>query len=924
MAKSAVRQVSIFINGKEVENTIKGIAAAQVKLNNELKLTVRGTDEYEKKAFELQRVNAIISEHSQRLKGVQQGWSLAKIGIDKLVGVAAGAFAVDSLIGYGKQLFGVGVQMDTLQRKAAVVFGTSLPQVTAEADKNAKAIGLTTAQYVSAAAAIQDLLIPMGFQRKEAAGISTQLVNLSGALSEWTGGQIKAEDVSKILTKALLGERDELKQLGISITDADIKAQLAAKGMDKLTGAALEQAKASITLELVLAKSTDAQAAFAKGGESAVRRQAELAAKIADVTEKIATLLLPVFEALANIASTVIGAIGGIAGAIGDMIDPVEASSRAFDEQATKVNDLQTNISPLLDRYDVLSTKTNLNAGEQDELKKIIEKVSSVIPSAITGFDAYGNALGLNTTKAREFIEVEKARLKFINQAAIKENESFIKEIQRQQAEINQQLGTGQKDVAVRGAGGEVSSRKRSINEDEIRSLQAAAAKLQETLVGANAEISRLKGENLNAPAVVPEVKNSGGTGGGGTTSKDKVKEAEETESQIIAFALKRAEVLSNLNAAQQKAEQDAAAQTLATQQAAFDAYVENKDQIKLVDISYEEEKAAAQTLVAEALLTDREAEILALQEHYNQLLFVAETYGIDTAALRSKQETELAAINKKFADEEMKKQAELQQAKLAALGTMFTEFGNVVTATFDLLGAEGEKSAGFQKIATLAKIAFDTASAISSLVASSEAVGLAAGPAAPFVAVATYAAGIVRILGNINQAKKLLQSAPAVKQKFEGSYLPVTGASDGRQYNARTIGTPSTGLLPHYPVLFNSNATNAPVLASERGAEYFVASQDLQRPYVANLVRMIDLATHGGRGIPQFAEGGVNSTGTSAGTPANTPELSAIVLQATQAINTLNALLARGVIAVVPDGTVLDIQARVAKLNAISGGYFQ
>lgn len=923
MGKSSVRQVSIFINGKEVENTIKSIAAEQSKLNNTLKGMVRGTEEYENQVKELQKVNGIITEHNAKLKGVQQGWSLTKMGVDKFVGVAAGAFAVDSLISYGKALYGTGVQMDTLQRKAAVVFGTSLPQVTAEAEKNARAIGLTTSQYVSAAAAIQDLLIPMGFQRKEAAGISTQLVNLSGALSEWTGGSIKADEVSKILTKALLGEREELKQLGISITDADVKAQLAAKGLDKLTGAALEQAKAAATLELVLAKSTDAQTAFANGSDSSVRRQAENAAKIADITEKLSTLLLPVFEALANIAGVVVGSIGGVVGAITDMLAPADAASRAFDEQATKVDDLNNNIAPLLDRYDVLSTKTNLNAGEQDELKGIIEKVSGAIPGAIQGFDAYGNALGLNTTKAREFIEVEKARLKFINQAAIKENESFIKEIQRQQAEINQQLGTGQKDVAVRGAGGEVTSRKRNVNEDEIRALQAAAAKLQETLIGANAEITRLKGENLNAPAIVPEATPGGGSSGGGTGKPSKVKEAEETEAQIVAFARQRAEVLANLNAVQRQAETDSAAAALIEQQTSLDAYIEHKEQIKLVDISYEEEAAAAQTLVAEALLTDNEAEILALQEHYNQLLFVAETYGIDTAELRKKQETDIAAINKKFADEEIKSQSEANQARLEAMGTMFSEFGNVVTATFDLLGSEGEKSVGFQKIATLAKIAFDTASAISSLVASSEVVGLASGPAAPFVAAATYAAGIVRILSNISQAKKLLQGAPSVQQKADGSYLSVTGDSDGRQYNARTIGTPSTGMLPHYPVLFNSNATNAPVLASERGAEYFVASQDLQRPYVANLVRMIDLATHGGRGVPQFAEGGVNSTAsvnTSTATPASD---AGSMRELTLAINTLNTLLARGIIAVVPDGTVIDINARFGQLQKISGGYF-
>ena len=287
MAKTNTRQVSIFINGKEVENSIKAIAAEQSRLNNKIKDSIIGTEEYENAVKGLAQTNTLLREHRQAVSGLEKGWSLSKVGIDKFVGVAAGAFAVENLLGYGKQLFGVGVQMDALNRKAQTVFGVTLPAVTAEAKKNAEAMGLTTSQYVAQAAAIQDILVPMGFQRKEASEISTQLINLSGALSEWTGGQVSATEVSDILSSALTGERERLKQLGIVLQQADIDARLAEKGQSKLTGTMKQQAEAAATLELVLEKSTDAQAAFANGSDSAVRRQAELTAKIQEITEKL-------------------------------------------------------------------------------------------------------------------------------------------------------------------------------------------------------------------------------------------------------------------------------------------------------------------------------------------------------------------------------------------------------------------------------------------------------------------------------------------------------------------------------------------------------------------------------------------------------------------------------------------------------------
>ena len=113
----------------------------------------------------------------------------------------------------------------------------------------------------------------------------------------------------------------------------------------------------------------------------------------------------------------------------------------------------------------------------------------------------------------------------------------------------------------------------------------------------------------------------------------------------------------------------------------------------------------------AGAITDQRQKETLDLQEHYNTLLGIADEYGIDTAELKKSQAEQLAAINKKFAEEEAQKEYETAQKRLEALSGLFTGFGDLVTASFDLLAGEGEKSSAFQKVATLATIAFDTAS---------------------------------------------------------------------------------------------------------------------------------------------------------------------------------------------------------------------
>jgi len=258
----------------------------------------------------------------------------------------------------------------------------------------------------------------------------------------------------------------------------------------------------------------------------------------------------------------------------------------------------------------------------------------------------------------------------------------------------------------------------------------------------------------------------------------------------------------------------------------------------------------------------------------------------------------------------------------MEALEAAFVGFGDLAMATYDLLGKEGAKGAEFQKIATLAKIAFDTAAAISSLMAASEGnpFNLLTGGAA---GIAQFAAGFARILTTAAQAKKILSSAPAVKQKAGGGYL-VTGADDGRAYNASVIPTPYTGLLPNHPVLFQSRATGAPVLASERGQEYFVSSDALRNPYVANLTRMIDnIAGPGRRGVQQFAEGGANPPAQTTGPAPDAGVDMAVMRDLAASINTLNTLLASGIVAVIPDRTLTAIPERLGKINKASGGYY-
>jgi hypothetical protein len=234
------------------------------------------------------RLHTGISAGFGPIRGMVRGFGSA------LVPLIAGA----GLLAGGKAMRDLGIRITDLDKKADAVFGGQLPVVRRWAEANKRAFGLTRRETVALAANFADLLKPMGFTAREATSMSTRVLDLSGALSKWTGGQRSAAEVSEILSSAMLGEREQLKGLGIAISEADVQARLAAKGQDELTGAAREQAEAIATMELILAKSTDAQKAWADGGRAAAESQRGLGVTVGELKEMLATGLRPVIASI--------------------------------------------------------------------------------------------------------------------------------------------------------------------------------------------------------------------------------------------------------------------------------------------------------------------------------------------------------------------------------------------------------------------------------------------------------------------------------------------------------------------------------------------------------------------------------------------------------------------------------------------------
>jgi len=217
-------------------------------------------------------------------------------------------------------------------------FGTVFSSIRDEADETAKTLsrdfGLSSQGAQQLLSDTGDLLSGFGFAQKETLQFSKDLNELAVDLASFTNLEGGAERASRSLTKALLGERESIKELGIQISEKDVKERIAINRSKGITRATERQEKALATLQLAQEQSKNSIGDFARTQEGFANQMRILRARISDVAVSFGRILLPVankvvrvfvkvferFEKLSKASKTVILLIGGLVAIAGPVL----------------------------------------------------------------------------------------------------------------------------------------------------------------------------------------------------------------------------------------------------------------------------------------------------------------------------------------------------------------------------------------------------------------------------------------------------------------------------------------------------------------------------------------------------------------------------------------------------------------------------
>jgi hypothetical protein len=212
--------------------------------------------------------------------------TLKSIGIAAFAGAAA-----RSMARLGGSLVKAASDAEETLNKFNVTFQGINDEAEATAQALAENFGLAQTEARGLLADTGDLLTGFGFTRESALDLSTQVQELAVDLASFTNFSGGAEGASAALTKALLGERESVKSLGIAITEADINRLAEERG---IVGELTRQQKAMLTLEIATRQSQNAIGDFARSQDSLANQQRALQGSLQDLREGLGNALLPV------------------------------------------------------------------------------------------------------------------------------------------------------------------------------------------------------------------------------------------------------------------------------------------------------------------------------------------------------------------------------------------------------------------------------------------------------------------------------------------------------------------------------------------------------------------------------------------------------------------------------------------------------
>ena len=216
-----------------------------------------------------------------------------------LVGAAGGA----ALAAFTANSIKLGIAAEETASKFQTVFRGSVEAADKALIDLTRTVPLTISEMRGLASGVQDMLVPMGLAREDAAGLSVEAVKLAADLASFNNTD--ADVVLQNIQSALAGSSEPLRKFGIDVREAALESVALKEGIIGVGESMNSAQRAQAVFAAITRDSADAIGDLERTADSTANRIRAMRTSFKQIQEDLGTALLPTFNELLAILVTV-------------------------------------------------------------------------------------------------------------------------------------------------------------------------------------------------------------------------------------------------------------------------------------------------------------------------------------------------------------------------------------------------------------------------------------------------------------------------------------------------------------------------------------------------------------------------------------------------------------------------------------------
>ena len=318
---------------------------------------------------------------SSKIKGMGSGIASSLKGI--AVATVA-AFSVDAILGFGKAAVEIGSNVSEVQNVVDTAFGSMSYKVEAFADTAIEKFGMSSLSAKKTASTYMAMAKGMGLTDGIASDMAISLAGLTGDVASFYN--ISQELADTKLKSVFTGETETLKDLGIVMTQANLKAYAMQKGITKSMDAMSQAELVGLRYSYVMDSLSLAQGDFAKTSGSWANQTRILSENwkefMSVVGQGLIQVLAPLLQILNQIVSTLTGLVKGLLPSLEDSAGAMESAASGAEniagglESANDAAKALKKTSAGFDEMTILSSGSDASTGSGNTSGASIQAVS--------------------------------------------------------------------------------------------------------------------------------------------------------------------------------------------------------------------------------------------------------------------------------------------------------------------------------------------------------------------------------------------------------------------------------------------------------------------------------------------------------------------------------------------------------------------